>query len=99
MAAVISASHSSAPYCESEHGKTERPPGHEAKDDQHDPGGLAEFIELRGYRHCRPRVNVNNIYIVRPIVGLCQAARILNWCLCGSARECATISGAVRPKR
>src|SRR4029079_12239815 len=54
MAAVMSASHTSAPYCEGEHGETDRPPHHEAQHDQSDPGGFAEFIELCGDRHCRP---------------------------------------------
>ena len=70
--AVISASHSSAPYGEGEDGQAQRPPGHEAEDDQRDPGGFAEFIELRGDWHCRPRVNVNNIYIARVAADRCQ---------------------------
>ena len=66
VVAVISASHSSAPYGEGEDAKAERPPDHEAEDDQGDPGGFSEFVELGGDWHCRPRVNVNNIYIARP---------------------------------
>src|SRR5262249_38005649 len=64
---------------ESEDGKPNGPPDHEAKDDQRDPGGFSESVELRGDRHCRPRVNVNNIYIVRPVQGLCQGASRLIW--------------------
>jgi hypothetical protein len=62
--ATISAAHASAPYDECEDRKSNRPPDHEAQDRQHDPGGLAEFIELCGDGHADPsRVNVNNIYI------------------------------------
>ena len=93
MAAVIPASHSSAPYREGEDGKAKRPPGHEAENDQRDPGGFAEFVELRGDGHCRPRVNVNNIYIARPGQGPCQAARTLNW---EAWRRCQTCARKTR---
>src|SRR5664279_3507592 len=74
MTAVISASHSSAPYGEGEDDEAERPPGHEAEDDQRDPGGFAEFIELRGKGHgCASPVNVNNIYIGKAAADGCQA--------------------------
>src|SRR5262249_42535216 len=79
LAAVVSASHSAAPYVEGEDGKAKRPPSHEPENDQCDPGGFADFIQLCGDGHCRPRVNVNNIYIARPVRGSCQAARILKW--------------------
>src|SRR5664280_155761 len=74
VTAVISASHSSAPYCEGEDDEAERPPGHEAEDDQRDPGGFAEFIELRSKGHgCASRENVNNIYIAKAAADGCQA--------------------------
>src|SRR5262245_48735259 len=79
LAAVVSASHSSAPYGEGEDGKAKRPPSHEPENDQCDPGGFADFIQLCGDGHCRPRVNVNNIYIARPARGPCQAGRIFKW--------------------
>src|SRR5262249_19124289 len=61
-------SHSSAPNGESENAEPKRPPNHEAKNDQCDPGGFSEGVKLRGDRHhCRPLVNVNNIYIASPV--------------------------------
>src|SRR6185312_12962577 len=70
--AVISATHASAPYREEQDGKPERPEDPEARDDQRDPGSLAEFVDLGGDWHDRPRVNVNNIYIDKPRQSGCQ---------------------------
>src|SRR6185437_8716481 len=70
--AVITASHASAPYCEGEDCEAQRPEGPEAEDDQRDPGGFAEFVELGGDGHGQPRVNVNNIYIYGDVRGGCQ---------------------------
>src|SRR5579885_1324531 len=71
-AVVITASHASAPYREGEDCETQRPEGPEAEDDQRDPGGFAEFVELGGDGHGQPRVNVNSIYIYGGVHGECQ---------------------------
>src|SRR5574340_99812 len=72
IVAVITASHASAPYREGEDCEAQRPEGPEAEDDQRDPGGFAEFVELGGDGHGQPRVNVNSIYIDRDVGGGCQ---------------------------
>src|SRR6185437_1898873 len=53
---VMSATHSSAPYCEDKDRETRGPPHHETKDDQRDPGRFADFVKLRGDSHYGPRV-------------------------------------------
>src|SRR5262249_38178825 len=62
--AVSSTSHTSAPDQERQDCETQRPPHHEAEDEQHDPGRTAQLIELCCDRHGETsRVNVNNINI------------------------------------
>ncbi len=50
-AAVKAAPHASAPYCEGEDGKAERPEGPEPKDSQQDPGSFSEFVDSGGDWH------------------------------------------------
>src|SRR5215203_1198461 len=54
--AVSAAAHSSTPKNKSQEDEPHRPPDHEAKDHQSDPGRKSQLVEFRGYRHFRPHV-------------------------------------------
>jgi hypothetical protein len=64
IAAMMPASHSSAPNEKGQGYKSQRPPGHEPEDGERDPSRPSEFVELLNEDHEGPPcVNVNNIYI------------------------------------
>src|SRR5579862_6528747 len=64
LPAIDSATHPTTPYHIAEHQDAQRPEHYETRDDQRDPGRLAEIVQPRGERcHGGPHVNVYHIHI------------------------------------